>query len=62
MRPADYTQSTVLVETVLYETKSKRAVWTAQTSTTNAQSGDLRPAVEQFVGVLVRAMARDGLF
>jgi hypothetical protein len=62
VRPTDYTQSTVLVETVLYETKGKRAVWTAQTSTTNAQSGDLRPAVAQFVDVLVGAMERDRLF
>lgn len=62
VRPAEYTQSTVLVETVLYETKSKQAVWSAQTSTKNAQSGDLKPAVAQFVGVLVDAMARDGLF
>jgi hypothetical protein len=62
VRPADYTQATVLVETVLYETKSRQAVWTAQTSTKNAQSGDLKPAVAQFVGVLVDAMDRDGLF
>jgi hypothetical protein len=62
VRPADYTQATVLVETVLYETKGKRAVWSAQTSTTNAQSGDLKPAIAQFVGVLVGAMDRDGLF
>jgi len=62
VRPSDYTQTTVLVETVLYETKSKQAVWSAQTSTKNAQSGDLKPAVQQFVGVLVGAMARDGLF
>src|SRR5262245_18906468 len=62
VRPQDYTQSTVLVETVHYETKGKRAVWSAQTSTTNAQSGDLKPAIAQFVGVLVGAMDRDGLF
>jgi len=58
----DYTQATVLVETVLYEGKGKQAVWSAQTSTKNAQSGDLKPAVAQFVGVLVDAMGRDGLF
>lgn len=62
VRPADYTQSTVLVETVLYEAKGKQAVWSAQTSTKNAQSGDLKPAIAQFVGVLVGAMDRDGLF
>jgi hypothetical protein len=62
VRPSDYTTTTVLVETVLYETKGKRAVWSAQTSTKNAQSGDLKPAVAQFVGVLVGAMDRDGLF
>jgi hypothetical protein len=58
----DYTQATVLVETVLYEAKGKQAVWSAQTSTKNAQSGDLKPAIAQFVGVLVGAMDRDGLF
>ncbi len=62
VRPTEYTQATVLVETILYETKGKRAVWSAQTSTKNAQSGDLKPAVAQFVGVLVDAMSRDGLF
>jgi len=62
VRPDDYTQATVIVETVLYETKGKQAVWTAQTSTKNAESGDLKPAVQQFVGVLVGAMDRDGLF
>ena len=62
VRPADYTQATVLAETVLYETKGKQAVWSAQTSTKNAQSGDLKPAIAQFVGVLVGAMERDGLF
>ena len=62
VRPSDYTQATVLVETVLYEAKSKQAVWSAQTSTKNAQSGDLKPAIAQFVGVLVGAMDRDGLF
>jgi hypothetical protein len=62
VRPSGYTTTTVLVETVLYETKGKRAVWSAQTSTKNAESGDLKPAVAQFVGVLVGAMDRDGLF
>jgi hypothetical protein len=58
----EYNQSTVLVETVLYERKGKQAVWSAQTSTKNAQSGDLKPAIAQFVSVLVGAMDRDGLF
>ncbi len=62
VRPNDYTQTTVLVETVLYERKGKQAVWSAQTSTKNAQSGDLKPAIAQFVDVLAGAMDRDGLF
>jgi hypothetical protein len=62
VRPSDYTQTTVIAETVLYERKGRQAVWSAQTSTKNAQSGDLRPAVAQFVSVLVGAMDRDGLF
>jgi hypothetical protein len=62
VRPTDYITTTVLVETVLYATRDKRAVWSARTSTKNAESGDLKPAVAQFVGVLVGAMARDGLF
>jgi hypothetical protein len=60
--PSDWAQTTVIVETVLYEMEGKRAVWSAQTSTRNAESGDLKPAVAQFVGVLVGAMDRDGLF
>jgi hypothetical protein len=59
--PADHAGDSA-VETVLYEAKSKQAVWSAQTSTKNAQSGDLKPAIAQFVGVLVGAMDRDGLF
>ena len=61
VRPSDYTLTTVIVETVLYEAKSKQAVWSAQTSTKNAQSGDLKPAIAQFVSVLIGAMDRDGL-
>jgi hypothetical protein len=61
VRPSDYTLTTVIVETVLYEMKGRRAVWSARTNTANADQGDLRPAVAQFVRVLVGAMERDGL-
>jgi len=60
--PRDYTLKTVIVETLLYEMKGKTAVWSARTQTKNAEQGDLRPAVAQFVGVLVGAMDRNGLF
>ena len=60
--PTDWSTTTVVVETLLYEMQGKRAVWSAQTSTKNAESGDLKPAIAQFVGVLVGAMDRDGLF
>jgi len=62
VRPSDYTLTTVLVESVLFDLKTRRAVWTARTQTANADQGDLKPAVAQFVGVLVQAMERDGLF
>jgi hypothetical protein len=62
VRPSDYTLTTVIVETVLFELKSRRAVWSARTNTANADSGDLKPAIAQFVSVLVGAMERDGLF
>ena len=62
VRPSDYTLTTVLVETVLFDLKTRRAVWTARTQTANADQGDLKPAVAQFVGVLVQAMERNGLF
>jgi len=58
----DYSTTTVLVETLLYEMQGRTPVWSAQTRTTNAEKGDLRPAVAQFVSVLVGAMDRDGLF
>jgi hypothetical protein len=61
-RPVDYTLTTVLVETVLYELKGRKAVWSARTRTDNANQGDLKPAVAQFVSVVVGAMERDGLF
>jgi hypothetical protein len=62
VRPSDYTLTTVIVETALYDLKSRRSVWTARTQTANADQGDLKPAMAQFVDVLVRAMERDGLF
>jgi hypothetical protein len=62
LRPSDYTLTTVIVETVLYELKGRRAVWSARTNTANADQGDLKPAIAQFVSVLVGAMERDGLF
>ncbi|HSD42612.1 MAG TPA: hypothetical protein VLD36_12175 [Burkholderiales bacterium] len=62
VRPSDYTLTTVIVETVLYELKGRRAVWSARTNTANADQGDLKPAIAQFVSVLVGAMERDGLF
>jgi hypothetical protein len=58
----DYSTTTVLVETLLYEMQGRTPVWSAQTRTTNAEKGDLRPTVTQFVSVLVGAMDRDGLF
>jgi hypothetical protein len=61
VRPSDYTLTTVIVETVLYEMKGRRAVWSARTNTANADQGDLKPAIAQFVRVLVGAMERDGL-
>jgi hypothetical protein len=62
VRPSDYTLTTVLVETILYDLKTRRAVWTGRTQTANADQGDLKPAMAQFVDVVVRAMERDGLF
>ncbi len=61
-RPVDYTLTTVLVETVLYERKGRKAVWSARTRTSSANQGDLKPAVAQFVSVVIGAMERDGLF
>jgi len=61
VRPSDYTLTTVIVETVLFELKGRRAVWSARTNTANADQGDLKPAIAQFVSVLVGAMERDGL-
>lgn len=60
--PSDYSERTVLVETLLYDMKDRKAVWSARTRTTNATKGDLKPAVAQLVGVVVAAMERDGLF
>ena len=62
VRPSDYTLTTVIVETVLFELKGRRAVWSARTNTANADQGDLKPAMAQVGSVLVGAMDRDGLF
>lgn len=59
---SDYSERTVLVETLLYDMKDRKAVWSARTRTRNADKGDLKPAVAQLVGVVVAAMDRDGLF
>jgi hypothetical protein len=60
--PSEGTRKTVMVETMLFEMKDRQAIWTARTHTENAEQGDLKPAISQFVSVLVGAMARDGLF
>lgn len=60
--PSEGFRKTVMVETMLFEMKDRRAIWTARTHTQNAEQGDLKPAVAQFVSVLVEAMERDGLF
>jgi hypothetical protein len=62
VRPSDYTQVTVGVETLLFDLKTRRPVWSARTQTTNADQGDLKPAIAQFVSVVVGAMGRDGVF
>jgi hypothetical protein len=59
--PSDWSQTTVTVETLLYEMKDRKAIWSARTQTKNAEKGDLQPAVAQFVGVLISAMQRDGV-
>jgi hypothetical protein len=62
VRPSDYTQVTVGVETLLFDLKTRKPVWSARTQTTNADQGDLKPAIAQFVSVVVGAMGRDGVF
>jgi hypothetical protein len=59
---SDFTDMTVIVETLLYDLKTRKAVWSARTHTKNANKGDLKPAVAQFVRVVVATMDRDGLF
>jgi hypothetical protein len=51
----------VLIDTVLYQVSTRKAVWSARTITRHAEAGDLRPAIEQFVDVLMNAMSRDGV-
>jgi hypothetical protein len=62
VQPGEGTRRTVMVETVLFEMKDRKAIWTARTHTVNAEQGDLKPAVAQFVSILAGAMDRDGLF
>ena len=62
VRPSDYTLKTVMVEVLLYEMKGRKPVWSARTQTKNADQGGRKPAVAQFVSVIVNAMDRDGLF
>jgi hypothetical protein len=62
IQPSEGSRRTVMVETMLFEMKDRKAIWTARTHTENANVGDLKPAIAQFVAVLAGAMDRDGLF
>lgn len=61
VRPNDYTQTTVLAEASLYERPGHTLVWTARVRVDNAADGDLKPAIKQFVGVLLDAADKDGM-
>jgi hypothetical protein len=60
--PSEGSRRTVMVETLLFEMQGRKAIWTARTQTVNADQGDLKPAIAQFVSVLVGALDRDGVF
>lgn len=61
VRPNDYITTTVLAEASLYERPGQTLVWTARVRVDNANEGDLKPAIKQFVGVLLEAAEKDGM-
>jgi hypothetical protein len=60
--PSDYTKVTVHAETTLFERKQEKVVWTARARIDNAEDGDIRKTVAQFVSVLMDAGVKDGMF
>ncbi len=60
--PSDYTKVTVHAEATIFERKQEKVVWTARTRIDNAQDGDIRKTVAQYVQVLIDAGVKEGMF
>jgi hypothetical protein len=60
--PSDYTKVTVNAEATIFERKQEKVVWTARVRIDNAQDGDIRKTVAQYVAVLMDAGVKEGMF
>ena len=60
--PSDYNKVTVHAEATMFERKQEKVVWTARARIDNAQDGDIRKTVADYVRVLIDAGVKDGMF
>jgi hypothetical protein len=60
--PSDYDKVTIHAEASLFETKGEKLMWTARAKIQNAEQGDYRKTVDQFVKVVVNAGISEGMF
>jgi hypothetical protein len=54
-----FLSTTVTTRTTLIQKATNKLVWSASTSTTNAQDGDYRTAVSRLVDLLIDSMVKD---
>lgn len=58
---ADFAPTTITSEASLYEGPARKLSWTAKIRTRNAGTGDRAVALDEYVGVLLGAMEKDGV-
>ncbi len=60
--PTDYDQITIFAEASIFGVPGEKLIWTARAKIANADQGDYRKTVNQFVGVVVNAGVAEGMF
>lgn len=60
--PNDYDKVTIHAEATIFEKKGEKLVWTARARIDNAQDGDYRRTVNDFVRVIMTAGESEGMF
>lgn len=60
--PNDYDKVTVHAEAAIFQRPGEKLLWTARARIDNAQDGDIRRTVDDFVRVIMNAGASEGMF